>query len=102
MMNEVSLWWVIFIVVCAAALYGLRFFKTSKESKDQGFTDQITEGNGVYVGFVDKARPDMYVRPRMRGGFWGDKYTPIWLRKKRKEEEKDSEEETEEELKEEG
>jgi hypothetical protein len=39
MMNEVSLWWVIFIVVCAAALYGLRFFKTSKEPKDQGFTD---------------------------------------------------------------
>lgn len=86
MINEVSMW-VLFIVVCAAALFGIRFFKPSEESKDQGFTDQVTEGDSVYVGFVDKARPDIYVRPRTRHGFWGDKYTPVWLRKKREEEE---------------
>jgi len=91
MINEASLLWVVFIAACAMALFGLRFFKPPKEPKDQGFTDQITEGDSVYVGFVDKARPDMYVRPRMRGGFWGDKYTPIWLRKKRKEEKEDPE-----------
>ncbi len=90
MITEVSLWWVVFIVVCAAALYGLRFFKPSKEPKDQGFTDQITEGDGVYVGFVDKARPDLRNRPS-NGTFWSSKYTPIWLRKKRKEEEEDPE-----------
>jgi len=41
------------------------------------------------MGYTDKARPDIYVRPRMRGGFWGDKYTPIWLRRKKREEEKE-------------
>ena len=86
MLNEVSLLWVLFIAVCAAALFGLRFFKPSKEPKDQGFTDQITEGDGVYVGFVDRARPDLRNRPS-DGTFWSSKYTPIWLRKKREEEE---------------
>ena len=74
------------LVVGAIAIYGLRFFKISKEPKDQGFTDQITEGDGVYVGFVDKARPDLRNRPS-DGTFWSIKYTPIWLRKKREEEE---------------
>ena len=72
------------LIVGAIAIYGLRFFKPSKEM-DEGFTD--AKGEGIYMGYTDKARPDIYVRPRMRGGFWGDKYTPIWLRKKRKEEE---------------
>ena len=71
------------LVVCAIAIYGLRFFKPSKEM-DEGFTDAKVEG--IYMGYTDKARPDMYVRPRTRHGFWGNKYTPIWLRKKREEE----------------
>jgi hypothetical protein len=76
------------LVVGAIAIYGLRFFKPSKEM-DEGFTD--AKGEGIYMGYTDKARPDIYVRPRMRGGFWGDKYTPIWLSRKRKEEEEDPE-----------
>ena len=76
------------LVVGAIAIYGLRFFKPSKEM-DEGFTD--AKGEGIYMGYTDKARPDIYVRPRTRHGFWGNKYTPIWLRKKRKEEKEDPE-----------
>ena len=89
MMNQVLVW-VAFLAICAITILGIWLVKPSED----GFTDVIPEGEAIYQGYTDKARPDIYVRPRMRGGFWGHKYTPIWL-KRRKEEEKDSEKETE-------
>jgi hypothetical protein len=78
---------VLSLVVGAIAIYGLRFFKPSKEM-DEGFTD--AKGEGIYMGYTDEARPDLTNRPS-DGTFWSSKYTPIWLSRKRKEEKEEPE-----------
>ena len=81
------------LIVCVIGTLGLRFFKSRDQG--EGYTDEISEGAGVYMGYTDKWRPDIYVRPSSRHGFVGDKYTPIWLVKKKKEEEEKEEPEEE-------
>ena len=90
-MTKEALFLVLLLIVCAIGTLGLRFFKSRDQG--EGYTDEISEGAGVYMGYTDKWRPDIYVRPSSRHGFVGDKYTPIWLVKKKKEEEEKEEHE---------
>ena len=81
-MTKEALFLVLLLIVCAIGTLGLRFFKSRDQG--EGYTDEISEGAGVYMGYTDKWRPDIYVRPSSRHGFVGDKYTPIWLVKRKK------------------
>jgi len=72
---------VLFLIVCAIGTYSIRFCKPPRNQENEGFTDVIGEGESIYKGYTDKWRPDLYARPSH--GFWGNRYTPIWLIRKR-------------------